>query len=95
MSYWVRRLKFLVTWTWKGKDAKEVTERFRKWKPVGDVKFLFPIHTVIGARKAFSITEGTDIETMVKNVSPWTDICKYEIVPIIDSRELVAIMAKS
>jgi len=93
MSFGVRPMKFLITWTWKGKDAKEVTERFRKWKPVGDVKFLFPIHTVIGARKAFTISEGSDIETMAKNVTPWTDICTYEINPIIDSRELMTIMA--
>jgi hypothetical protein len=91
MFYWVRSLKFLITWTWKGKDVREVTERFKKWKPVGEFKTLFPIHTVIGARKAFTITEGSDVETMAKNISPWTDICKYEICPIMDSRELVAL----
>ena len=87
-------MKFLITWSWKGKDSKEVTERFREWKPVGDVKFLYPIHTLIGARKAFAVTEGTDIETMAKNIQPWTDVCKYEISPIMDTRELMALLAQ-
>ncbi|UCH57983.1 MAG: DUF3303 family protein [Candidatus Bathyarchaeota archaeon] len=87
-------MKFLITWSWKGTDSKEVSARFREWQPVGDVKFLFPIHTLIGARKAFAVTEGTDIETMAKNVQPWTDVCKYEISPIIDSRELMALLAE-
>ncbi|MFB0558320.1 MAG: DUF3303 domain-containing protein [Candidatus Bathyarchaeia archaeon] len=86
-------MKFLITWCWEGKDTKEVSERFMKWKPVGEVKFLFPIHTLIGARKAFTVTEGTDIETMAKNIQPWTDVCKYEISPIMDSRELMALSA--
>lgn len=87
-------MKFLLIWSWKGKDSQAVTERFMKWKPVGDVKFHFPIHTMIGVRKAFTVTEGVDIETMAKNIQPWTDICKYEIYPIMDSRELVALLAQ-
>ena len=84
--------KFLIVWSWKGKDSKEVTERFKKWKPVGDVKFLFPIHTLIGANKAFTVTEGVDVETMAKNIQPWTDICKYKISPIMDSVKLVTLL---
>jgi hypothetical protein len=82
-------MKFLVTWKWKGKDGAEINKRFAKWKPVEGTKFLFPMHTVLGANKAFTITEGTDIETMVKNITPWTDICTFKISPIVESRELV------
>lgn len=85
-------MKFLIVWSWKGKNAQEVSERFKKWKPVGEIKFLFPIHTIIGANKAFTITEGADIETMAKNIQPWTDICTYKISPIIDSIELMALL---
>jgi hypothetical protein len=85
-------MKFLMIWSWKGKDSREVTERFMKWKPVGDVKILFPIHTMIGARKAFTVSEGDDIKVMAANIQPWTDICKYEIYPIMESRDLVKLL---
>ena len=84
-------MKFLVTWTWKPKDGPAVSERFSKWKPVEGTKFLFPMHTVIGANKAFTVTEGEDIELIAKNILPWTDLCTFKISPIIDSRELMAL----
>jgi hypothetical protein len=61
---WVYPMKFLVTWTWKGKDGEE--------------------------NKAFTITEGNDIENIVKNIQPWTDVCTFKISPIIESRKLLA-----
>ena len=84
-------VKCLMTWWWQGKDAKEVTERFKKWTPIGDVKFHFPIHTILGANKAFTVVEVDDVETMARNLRGWGDICTYDIRPIMDSRELVAL----
>lgn len=84
-------VKCLMTWWWQGKDAKEVSERFSKWKPKGDVKFYFPIHTILGANKAFSVIEVDDIETMARNLRDWADICTYDIRPIMDSRELMSL----
>ena len=84
-------MKFLLMWSWTCRDAKEVTERFKIWKPVGDVKFLFPIHTMIGANKAFTIVDGDSAEVMQRNVAWWTDVCTFEFYPIIDSREAVAL----
>ena len=81
-------MKFLVTWSWPCGNSKEVRERSAKWKPVEGTKFLFPIHSLVGKNSAFTITEGDSIEQIVKNVETWTDICTYEIIPIIDSREL-------
>jgi hypothetical protein len=87
-------VKFLLTWWWKEENAQKVTERFMKWKPVGDVKFLFPIHTIIGANKAFCVTEGVDPEQIARNIQPWTDICTFDISPIMDSREILALLRK-
>ena len=84
-------MKFLITWSWMCENRLEVAERFAKWKPVGDVKFLFPIHTIIGANTAFTIIDGSETEEMVRNIEPWTDICTYEISPIIDARDLAKI----
>jgi hypothetical protein len=82
-------MKFLVTWTWKGKDGAEINKRFAKWRPVEGSKFLFPMHTVVGANKAFTVTEGDDIDILVKNIQPWSDLCTFSISPIVESRKLV------
>ena len=85
-----KAVKCLITWYWDGKDGPAVTERFKKWNPVGNVKIYFPIHTLIGQNSAFAVTEVEDIKTLVMNIEPWTDLCTFEISPCIDSRELVA-----
>lgn len=85
-------MKFLLMWSWAPKNAIEATERFKKWQPVGDVKFLFPIHTIVGANKAFTIIDVANTEVMQKNVGSWADICTFEFYPIIDSREAVALL---
>ena len=83
-------VKCLMTWSWNGVNDAEVTQRFRNWKPIGDVKFYYPIHTVIGAKKAFTVLEVDDINTLAKNVTGWLDICDFKVQPIMDSRELIA-----
>jgi hypothetical protein len=88
-------MKFLVTWSWSCENSQKVTERFSKWKPLPETKFLYPIHTVIGANWAFCTVEGDNAEAMVREVQPWTDICTYEILPIMDSREVVAALMKT
>ena len=87
-------MKFLLILSWSTKDAKEVTERFTKWKPVGDMKFLFPIHTIIGANKVFTIIESDSAELMYKNTATWADLGVFEIYPIMDSREAVALLQR-
>ena len=84
-------MKFLLMWSWAPKNAKEVTERFKKWTPVGDIKFLFPLHTIIGANREFTIVDAENAELMQRNVNPWTDLCTFEFYPIIDSRQAVAL----
>ena len=54
-------------------------------------KFLFPMHSLVSANKAFTITEGDDIENKVKYIQPWTDVCTFKISPIIESRKLLAL----
>ena len=84
-------MKFLVVWWWAPKDAKEVTERFMKWKPKGKYKNLYPVSTMIGMNKAFQILECDDIAEAQKDVSLWNDLCTFKIIPIMDSREAVAV----
>ena len=55
----------------------------------------FPIHTLVGQNKAFTVSEVDNIETFARNTQPWTDICKFEASPCIDSRELMKLDIKT
>ena len=84
-------MKMLVVWWWAPKNSKEVTERFDKWKSKGKYTSLYPISTMIGMNKAFMVAEADDIAEVQKDVAQWTDICTFKLIPIMDSREAVAV----
>jgi hypothetical protein len=84
-------LKILAIWWWAPKDAKEVTDRFTKWKGKGKYKVLYPISTMIGMNKAFMVADVDDIAEMQKDVAHWSDLCTFNLIPIMDSREAVAV----
>mgnify|MGYP001034151366 CR=1 FL=1 len=83
-------MKFLVIWWWTPEHAKEVTERFIKWKQQGNYKVLYPTSTMIGRNKAFAVGECDDIMELYKDIRQWTDIATFDIIPIETSRDLVA-----
>jgi len=85
-------VKCLGVWWWKGKDGTEVTKRFSTWKPKGELKFYFPIHTVVGENRAFCVIEVDNIETLARNLADFTDICTFDISPIIDSVEYIKLL---
>jgi len=87
----VKSLKFLSVWWWAPKNAKEVTERFMKWKSRGKYKTLYPVSTMVGMNKAFQIVECDDIAEAQKDLAQWTDLCTFQIIPIMDSSEAVAV----
>lgn len=84
-------MKFLVVWWWANENAKEVTTRFSKWKQKGKWKILYPISTMVGRNKAFMVSENDDIAEVQKDLAHWTDICTYDIIPIMDSVEAVRV----
>lgn len=84
-------MKFLVVWWWANENAKEVTTRYSKWKQKGNWKTLYPISSMVGRNKAFMVTEGDDILEIQKDLSPWTDICTYDIIPIMNSVDVVRV----
>jgi len=88
----LKALKLLVVWWWAPKNAKEVTDRFIEWKAKGKYEILYPISTMIGMNKAFMVAEVDDIAEVQKDVAQWTDICTFKSIPIMDSREAVAII---
>jgi hypothetical protein len=84
-------MKFLVVWWWAPKDSEEVTKRFIQWKQKGKYKNLYPVSTMIGRNKSFQIVEADDMAEAQKDVAQWNDLCTFEIIPIMDSREAVAV----
>ena len=46
---------------------------------------------MVGMNKAFQIVESEDIAEAQKDVAHWTDLCTFKIIPIMDSREAVAV----
>ena len=83
-------MKFLMVWWWKDKNAKEVTKRYSTWKQVGKFKSLYPVSTMVGRNKAFTVIEADDIAEIRKTTAQWNDICTFDIIPIMDSREAVS-----
>ena len=83
-------MKFLLIYSWAPKNAREVTKRFREWKPKGKYEMLYPPSTMIGRNKGFQISEGDDMAEMQKDVSRWTDIMTFKIIPIMDSSDAIA-----
>jgi len=83
--------KFLLIYSWAPKNAKEVTERFRKYKAKGKYETLYPPSTMIGMNKGFQIIECDDSVEILKDVSHWTDLMTFKVIPIMDSSESVAV----
>ena len=83
-------MKFLLVYSWAPKNAKEVTKRFREWKPKGKYEELYPPHTMIGRNKGFQIIECDDSVEIQKDTSQWTDIMTIKVISIMDSREAIA-----
>ncbi|MFW6109085.1 MAG: DUF3303 domain-containing protein [archaeon] len=81
----------LLTWEWSPENAREVTARFREWKPEGKYKTLYPISTIIGCNKGFGVVDVDDIAELEKDLSQWTDLITYTLSPCMDSRDAVAV----
>ena len=83
-------MKFLMVWWWTNENAKEVTARFSKWKQKGKQKALYPMSTMVGRNKAFAVVETDDVAELYKDIRDWTDLCTYDIIPIMDSRAAIS-----
>jgi hypothetical protein len=81
-------MRFLTILTLKTEKAKEATERFKKWTPPEGLKWVLPPHTILGRNQTVSIVEVDDPVVLAKVDRFWRDICTFEIMPIMDSREI-------
>jgi len=72
-------------WDWRTKNAREVTERFIEWKDKGKYEILYPVSIMIDLNNGFMVVEADDMAELQKDTAPWTDICNFEFIPIMDS----------
>jgi hypothetical protein len=47
--------------------------------------------TMVGMNKAFMIMEVNDIAEIQKNIAKWVDLFTFKLIPIMDSREALAV----
>jgi hypothetical protein len=88
----VNNVKFLVVFSFKSEHAKAIRERFKTWTPPAEIKFIFPVHTILGANKSVSIIEAITEADLAKLIGVWTDLGSYKINPIMESREAVKLV---
>ena len=84
-------MRFLVWMSWEPDKANEVTERFKKWVTPEGVKGILPTQTVMGRNEAFSIIEIDDPKLLAVYDRRWRDIAVFEMLPIMESSEIVKI----
>jgi len=88
----VNFVKFLSIFSFKPENVKAVRERFKTWTPPADLKFVLPVHTIIGANKTIGIIEAAKVEDLVKLTREWSDLGSFKIRPIMASAEAVKLV---
>lgn len=87
-------MKFLMTWYWANENALEVRKRYSTFNDEGKYKTLYPTSTMIGRNMAFMVFETDDIAEVTKLTAKWTDVCTFDVIPIMDSNDLIKIVMK-
>jgi len=83
-------VRFLLIWSWDPANAREVSRRFiEEFKPPEGIKFLYPISTMLGANKGFTIFEAEREEAINRAVRGWLDLCTFDIYPIMKSEDAI------
>ena len=81
---------FMCTYTWEPEQRDEVIRRRLEQeriisegsRPVGE--WIVP-----GEGKGFMLVESQDARTMLGEFMAWSDLMKFEIVPVIEAAEVV------
>ena len=83
-------MRFLVVWGWDPANAREVSRRFaEEFNPSEGVEFVYPVSTIIGANRGFTVIEAEREADIHRAVRGWLDLCTFDIYPIMRSEEAV------
>lgn len=87
-------MNFVTIWTFRPADRDSVIQRFGETggpAPEG-VTMLARWHDVAGGR-GFAISETEDPLAMAKWCREWNDIMSFEIIPVVNDEQLVAVLS--
>ena len=61
----------------------------RSSTPLKGVEFVYPVSTIIGANRGFTVIEAEREADIHRAVRGWLDLCTFDIYPIMRSEEAV------
>lgn len=82
-------MKYLVLTKWKPEANPELRKRMKAWQPEPQTNYILEPHQMIGRCQGCFIVENPDPESMIKSMSGWNDLVKYEVIPIFPSKKAV------
>jgi len=83
---------FMGICTWEPGDRDKVRKTFAGEKKITGCKII-STWTDIGGCRSFRLFEADDIKAMIEASNLWTDIVTMEFIPVIESQELIKIVA--
>ncbi len=83
---------FMGVCGWEPGDRDKVRKALAGEKQVTGVKTI-STWSDIGGCRSFRLFEADDTKAMVAALNPWTDIASIEIIPVIESQEVLKVAA--
>ena len=77
--------------TWEPKDSEKVIEHFKKLKPPAGIKIVNQWMDLNGGRY-FILYEAENEKAYAEFNIPWSDICKIDSSPVMESTEFIKLM---
>jgi hypothetical protein len=84
---------FMTIVSWEPAKRDEVRKAFAEQRTAIGGKII-GTWSDIGGCRAFRLIDGDDPKAMVVASNLWNDIAKLEIIPVIESQELMKILSK-
>ena len=85
---------FMGILTWEPEKGDEITKRRAEWEYPEGVKVIGEWSDLAGDR-VFSLSELDDPKVMLAAASAWTDVAKLEIVPVMETEEMLKLLPKA
>jgi hypothetical protein len=86
------KMLFMTIFTWEPEKRDEMVKRFAEKGTVTAGKRI-GAWSAIGGGRAFALVDADDPKAMVAVSHVWNDIAKMETIPVIETQELVKLVA--
>lgn len=82
-------MKYMRTWSIPPQNIPAIKKRFGEWvkagAPTPGIKSSGRWHCMVG--EGFELLETDDHAALMKYLSQWSDLCKQQVVPVVDDKE--------